>query len=188
MHHVDAERLRGRDQHRHDDQQDRRAFEHAAEQQQQDVDEDQEADRRQVPARENDAERLRDVLDRHDVVEDQRAGDQHADRGRGARAGQHRAVEVGEADAAIEHDRDEQRIGGRDRRRFGRRRDAAVDAAEQHDRHHQRREGAPGDAGQFAQRRRRLDREIVAARLVRRRCTICASAISRPGMTPPRNR
>ena len=51
MHHVDAERLRGRDEHRHDDQQDRGAFEHAAEQQQEHVDQDQEADRRQIPAR-----------------------------------------------------------------------------------------------------------------------------------------
>ena len=42
MHHVDAERLRGRDQHRHDDQQDRRALEQAAEHQQDEVDQEQE--------------------------------------------------------------------------------------------------------------------------------------------------
>ena len=58
MHHVDPERLRGRDEDRHDDQQDRRSLEHAAEQQQDDVDEDQEAGRRQLPAGKQLPERL----------------------------------------------------------------------------------------------------------------------------------
>ena len=45
MHEVDAERLGGRDEDRHDDEQDRAAFEQAAEDQQDDVDDEQEADR-----------------------------------------------------------------------------------------------------------------------------------------------
>jgi hypothetical protein len=43
MDHVDAERLRGRDEDRNDNKQDRGAFEHAAEQQQDNVDKDQKA-------------------------------------------------------------------------------------------------------------------------------------------------
>ena len=41
MHEVDAERLRGRNEDRHDDEQDRAAFEQAAEHQQDDVDDEQ---------------------------------------------------------------------------------------------------------------------------------------------------
>ena len=95
MHHVDAERLRGRDQHRHDDQQDRGALEQAAEHQQDDV--DQRSGSRSATGRSRRARRssaARDVLDGDDVVEDQRAGDQHADRGGRARARQQRVVEV----------------------------------------------------------------------------------------------
>ena len=43
MHQVDAEHLGGRDEDRHDDQQDRAAFEQAAEDQQDDIDDQQEA-------------------------------------------------------------------------------------------------------------------------------------------------
>ena len=103
MHQVDAERLGGREQHRHDDQEDRRAFEQAAEDQQEEVDDQQEGQRRKLVALQHAAERLGDVLDRDDVVEDQRAGDQHADRGASMRAlSSSDAVEVAPADAAVE--------------------------------------------------------------------------------------
>ena len=105
--------------------------------------------------------RGRNVLDGDHVVEHQGAGDQHADRGRRARAGQERPVGVGQGDAAIEPGRDHEGVGRGHRRRLGGRGDAAVDAAQQDHRHHQRGKRLDGDARPFAQRDRLLDREIV---------------------------
>ena len=173
--------LRGRNQHRHDHQQDGRAFQHAAEQQEQDVDEDEEHRRRQLPAGEQQAQRLWDVLHGDDVVEDESTGDQHADRGAGAGAGENRAIEIAEADASIEEHRDRQGIGGRDGRRLGGRGGAGVDAAEQHDGHHERGQGLPGDARQLAKRGRGLHGKVQAA------CLECHDAHLREGHQQPWN-
>ena len=51
MHEVDAERLRGRNEDRNEDQEDGRSLQHAAEQQQEDVDEEQESRTATAPSR-----------------------------------------------------------------------------------------------------------------------------------------
>ena len=72
MHHVDAERLCGRNEDPDDNQKNCRPLQNAAEKQQQDIDQNQEADRRQVEACQNDAQAVRDVFDRDNIVEDER--------------------------------------------------------------------------------------------------------------------
>jgi len=79
---IDAERLRGRDEDGNHDQKDRRALEDAAEQQQDDIDHQEETDGRKVETLQKNPQCVGNVLDGDHVVEDQRPGDQHSDRGR----------------------------------------------------------------------------------------------------------
>ena len=64
---------------------------------------------------------------------------------------------------AVEQRGDQEGVGGGDGGGLGRGGDAGVDEAEQHDGHHQRREGADGDAGDFAERDAVADGEVPAA-------------------------
>src|SRR5712691_3036640 len=162
MHRVDAQRLRGGEENRNDDQQNRGSFQEAAENKQDDVREQEEAKRRELVALHHDGERLGNVLDRNNVVEDHRGGDQYADRYRDARARQQRVVDAAPSDAAIENRGHQQRVEGGESGGFRGRGDPAVKAAEKDHRHHQRGEGVPGDARDVAQRDGFLDREISA--------------------------
>ena len=89
-------------QDRHEDQQDGRSLEHAAEDQQQDVGEQQEHRRRELGRLQRRGQRLGDVLHRDDVVEHHRAGDQHADRGGDPRAAEQRVVGVAQSHRAVQ--------------------------------------------------------------------------------------
>src|SRR5207245_8643869 len=142
------------------DQQNRGSFQEAAENKQDDVREQQEAKRRELVPLHHDGERLGNVLDRNDVVEDHRGGDQDADRYRDARARQERVVDAAPSDAAIENRGHQQRVERGESGGFRRRGDPAVEAAEKDHRHHQRGEGVPGDARDVAQRDGFLAREI----------------------------
>ena len=127
-------------------------------------DDQEEGERRELVRLQEGAERPGDVLDGDHVVEHQRAGDQHADRHRDARARRERVVDVAPAGGAIEERGNRERIGRRRCRGFRGRGDSAVEAAEQDHRHHQRGEGLPGEARPFAQRHGRLDREVAPPR------------------------
>jgi len=164
MHHVDAERLRGGQQHREDHEDDRRSFEEAAEDQQQHVDHQQEHKRRQLVGLQRRAQRLRDVLRRDDEIEHHRAGDQHADGHRDARTGHQRMVDVRPSQVAVQKCGEQQRVGSGNRSGFGGRGDPAPHAPEQDHRHHERRQRVPGHARQLAQRNGLLDREVATPR------------------------
>ena len=92
-----------------------------------------------------------------------------------------------ERDLAVEQRRDQEGVGGGDGGGLGRGGDAGVDEAEQHDRHHQRREGADGDAGKLAERDPVADREVPAAG-DQRDDRHLRGPISRPGTTPAMKR
>src|SRR2546425_2641625 len=160
MHGVDAQRLRGGEEHWNNDQQNRGSLEKTAENQHDRVREQEEGKGREFVPLHYDGERLWNVLDRNDVVEDHRGRDQDADRYRDARAGRERVVDVAPGDGAIEERGNQQRVKGRERGGFRGRGDAAVKAAEKDHRHRQRREGLPRDARDVAQRDGLLDREI----------------------------
>src|SRR3989449_5719701 len=160
MHGVDAQRLRGGEENRNDDQQDRGPFQKATENQENHVRSQQEGKRRELVPLHHDGERPWNVLDRDDVVEDHRGGDQDADRYRDARAGQQRGVDAAAGDGAIEERGNQQCVEDGERGGFRGRGDPAVKAAEKDHRHHQRGEGLPRDARDVAQRDGLLDREI----------------------------
>ena len=181
------ERLRGGQKHREYDQDDRCSFEEATQDQQHDVDGQQEHQRREIVGLQHPAQRLRNVLRRDDVVEDERGRDQHADRHGDARAGDERVVDILPADAAVEQRGYQQRVGGSDRGGLRRRGDAAVQATEEDHRHQQRRHRLPCDARQLPQRHARLDREVAAFRHRRDEAAL-DSTEQQAGTMPPTKR
>ena len=149
MHDVDAQRVDRRNEDRHDDQQHRTGLEEAAEHEEQYVDDDQELDLREVILAHPGRKHVRDVLAGDDVVEGERASDEYPYGSSGTGTRQKCRVELPEADGAVEHDRDEERISGGYGRRLGRCHDSAVDAAKQDDRQHQGRQRLDCDPRQL---------------------------------------
>ena len=152
MHQVDAQRL-GRDhEQRHDHQDDGRRIQDAAQQQQQHVDAEHEGHRRDVHAHHLRGQQVGNVLGRNDVVQDQRAADHQAHRGRRLDAVEHDGAQRLDRQGSVEERRQHQGIGRGHRGGLGRRGRAAIDAVEQDHRHQERREGAHGQAGDLADR------------------------------------
>src|SRR6185312_8090243 len=107
---VDPQGPAARDEQRQHHQDDRRGVEQAAQKQQDEIDDDEEGERVEVEAFEVGGHVGGDVLGRHDVVENQRATDDDADRGglTGAR-GQH-VIEATPAQSAIDRPRQQKGI------------------------------------------------------------------------------
>ena len=131
---------------------------------QQHVDHDQELPSGHAPADDRLGDHLRDALGGQHVREEQRVGDDEHQHHRHLAGVDEDAWHVLEADVAVDEDSDEKRVHGRHRRGFGRREDAAVDAAEDDDDQHQPPERlAPGD-DDVAQRGARLLGQVEHAR------------------------
>ena len=151
MDEVDAEFAAGRDEQRNDHENDRRRIEHAAKQQDQEVDPKQERDGRNVEPDQRTGHRAGNILARHHVVQDQRTADHDADRCGGSGAFDQDAIESARRQRAVKECREQKRVEGRYRGGLGRRRDATIDAVEQDDRHQQRGECAHRGCRQRAQ-------------------------------------
>ena len=160
MHQVDAEQLDGGQQHRNKDQQQHRDVQEAAQHQKHQVDQQQEPDLRQLHAVDPLRHRLRNALGGEGIVEDERARQDDGDDGAGAGRFHHHAPEASPAQRT-KYDRGQhQRVQCGDGGRFGGRENARVDAAEQHDRHGQRKRAAKDQAGPLGARHRFVARHV----------------------------
>ena len=164
MHQVDPELVAGRQEQRDDDQNDRRRVKHAAEQQEQHIDADQEGQRGNIESDQGLGDDVGDVFRRHHIVEDQRAADHQPDGCGRPGAFDQNAVERAERQRLVEQACQQQRIGRRDCRSLGRCGDAAVDSVKQDGRHQQGREGIGCMPRQIPERNRLLDRKVAARR------------------------